>query len=153
MAREKIERLKELIEKELAMAKKFAATSDQDFKISSQAAFASPSASGDRYFAETQADLNKQRLMALEGLLSEVRVCLDSVNPEVITVPCHVVLADEAGVKYEYFLAKNQVLLAGIQIITPTSPLGASLVGKRIGETVEYPSGEKSTKLRVEEID
>lgn len=46
------------------------------------------------------------------------------------------------GQRKKFYLASTNVKLPGIQLVTPQSPLGATLVNKRVGQQVSYQVGE-----------
>jgi hypothetical protein len=55
------------------------------------------------------------------------------------------VVVEENGVRHHYFIAPGgggTVLAGGVQVITPVSPLGAALLGKRIDDVVEFRGRE-----------
>jgi transcription elongation GreA/GreB family factor len=57
---------------------------------------------------------------------------------------------DEDGRRLSYFLAPEgggTRLEGGVQVVTPPSPLGEALVGKRAGDEVELMLGGKSRVL------
>lgn len=61
-------------------------------------------------------------------------------------------LEDEAGDTLHCFLAPEgggTKLAGGVQVVTPVSPLGASLMGKREGEEVELKLAGRSRQLTV----
>jgi transcription elongation GreA/GreB family factor len=62
---------------------------------------------------------------------------------------------DEDGETVRYFLAAEgggTKLKGGVQVVTPASPLGAALVGKRAGDEVELKLGGKSRGLVIASV-
>ena len=76
-----------------------------------------------------------------------------SVEPsEVVRAGALVDAEDEDGKVVRYVLAPDgggKTLTGGVQVVTPGSPLGAALVGKRAGDDVELVLAGKSRQLAV----
>jgi len=59
---------------------------------------------------------------------------------------------EEGGARTHYFVAPaggGSVLAGDVQVITPVSPLGRALAGKRIGDEVELKIGGKARELEI----
>ncbi len=64
-------------------------------------------------------------------------------------------VVEEAGKRTSYFMAPaggGSVLAGDVQVITPASPLGRALAGKRLDEEVELKVGGKTRELTIAEI-
>ena len=99
------------------------------------------------YLARGQA----MRIEALKAGLAAVGTMSLAVT-EVARSGALLALEDEAGDTVRYFLAPEgggTKLGGGVQVVTPVSPLGASLMGKREGEEVELKLAGKSRQLTV----
>lgn len=95
------------------------------------------------YLARGQA----QRIGELAAAVAEVEA-LELRRFALITV-------DEAEMRQVFFLAPHgggEVLAGGVQVVTPRSPLGAALLGKRAGDEIEVKLGRKTRELVVVEI-
>lgn len=66
-----------------------------------------------------------------------------------------VIAVDEDGSEHRFFLAPHgggSVLAGGIQVVTPSSPLGRSLLGKRIDDEIEVKLPGKTRVLVITAI-
>ncbi|MCL5973737.1 MAG: GreA/GreB family elongation factor, partial [Actinobacteria bacterium] len=88
------------------------------------------------------------RIRQLEALLESAVVVsdedsvIDSVRPGLI-VALRYEDDDESS---EYFLGSIEERHSGVEVVSPTSPLGQAVVGARVGDWVEYqaPAGANS---------
>jgi transcription elongation GreA/GreB family factor len=56
-----------------------------------------------------------------------------------------VVVVEQDGKQQRYFVASGgggTVLAGGVQVITPASPIGSALLGKRVDDIVEFRGRE-----------
>lgn len=92
--------------------------------------------------AKNDQGLMEARIRKLRHLVdnAEVRAVADSGKVEVGTV---VTVHDEDGDEMEYFVAPQENKIPGMLLASPTSPLGAALIGAKAGATVSYeaPAG------------
>jgi transcription elongation GreA/GreB family factor len=104
------------------------------------------------YLARGQA----QRVAELEAAVADtakltLRVFTER-DPVAITA---VVTVDEDGVEHRFFLVPHgggNVLAGDIQVVTPTSPLGRALLGKRIDDELEIVLPGKTRSLSITAI-
>lgn len=92
--------------------------------------------------AKNAQGLMEARIRQLEHLIktAEVRVVETA---ETVDVGCVVTVIDGDGDEMEYFVAPQENKVPGLLLASPSSPLGASLIGARVGEEVSYeaPAG------------
>ena len=92
--------------------------------------------------AEYDAAKNEQGLM--EARIRQITHILE--NSEVheiedsgeVTVGTIATVVDDDGDEMEFFVAPSENKVAGMLLASPTSPLGAALMGARPGDTVSY---------------
>ena len=92
------------------------------------------------------------RIAALEAELAEVRAMPLKATTEVIT-PGALVTAEEDGSSRTYFVAPHgggsQLEGGTVQVVTPRSPLGQGVVGKRVGDECEVMLQGKKRTLEI----
>lgn len=110
------------------------------------------SENGDYHAAKDAQGHMEARIRKLEALLDQAEIVDAAASEEVIT-------GSVVGIRYEGDDAVEQYLIGsieerreGIEVTSPGSPLGAALLGHKVGEVVEYdtPNG---AKLRVEIVE
>jgi transcription elongation factor GreA len=98
--------------------------------------------------AKNEQGLMEARIRKLEHLINtaEVREVKDTGKVEVGSV---VTIIDSDGDEMDYFLAPQENKVAGLLLASPTSPLGAALLGADTGDDVEYqaPAGTFQVKV------
>ena len=99
--------------------------------------------------AKNDQGLMEARIRKLEHLVhtAEVREVEDTGKVEVGSV---VVVIDDDGDEMEYFVAPQENKVAGLLLASPSSPLGAALIGAAVGDDVSYeaPAGEMTVKVK-----
>ncbi len=58
------------------------------------------------------------------------------------------IIVKENGEETSFYFVKNSATLSGVQLLTPTSPLGEAIEGKKEGEKFSYQikrDGQKTT--------
>ncbi len=92
--------------------------------------------------AKNDQGLMEARIRKLKHLIdtAEVREVEDTGKVEVGTVAT---VVDDDGDELEYFVAPQENKVSGMLLASPTSPLGAALLGATAGEKVSYeaPAG------------
>lgn len=92
--------------------------------------------------AKNDQGLMEARIRKLKHLIdnAEVREVEDTGRVEVGTVAT---VIDDDGDEVEYFVAPQENKVAGMMLASPTSPLGAALLGAGVGQQVSYeaPAG------------
>jgi transcription elongation factor GreA len=92
--------------------------------------------------ADYDAAKNEQGLM--EARIRKLRYLLDTAEVREVTdsnevsVGCVVTATDEDGDEMEFFVAPQENKVAGMVLASPSSPLGAALIGKAVGDRVDY---------------
>ena len=110
--------------------------------------------------AEYDAAKNEQGLM--EARIRQIRHILENsevqevVDSGQVTVGTVATVVDDDGDEMEFFVAPSENKVAGMILASPTSPLGAALIGAKPGDEVSYeaPGGTftyKVTGVRVYE--
>jgi transcription elongation factor GreA len=98
--------------------------------------------------AKNDQGMMEARIRKLEYLIhtSEVGEVKDTGRVEVGTI---VTVLDGDGDEMEYFVAPQENKVAGMLLASPTSPLGAALLGAAVGDDVAYaaPAGTFNVKV------
>lgn len=99
--------------------------------------------------AKNDQGLMEARIRKLEHLINtaEVRSVEDTGKVEVGTV---VTVVDSDGDEMDYFVAPQENKVPGMLLASPTSPLGAALLGASAGENVAYeaPAGTFTVTIK-----
>lgn len=99
--------------------------------------------------AKNEQGLMEARIRKLEHLLrtAEVRDVVDSGRVEVGSV---VTVVDGDGDEMQFFVAPQENKVAGMLLASPTSPLGAALLGAGEGDEVAYeaPAGMMTVTVK-----
>lgn len=98
------------------------------------------------YIARGQA----QRVAELEAAVADTRALkLRGFGEESPVAMSALVVVDEDGAEHRYWIAPHgggSTLAGAVQVVTPVSPLGRALLGKRAGDEVELPlAGKRRT--------
>jgi transcription elongation GreA/GreB family factor len=102
------------------------------------------------YLARGQA----RRITELTTAIAEVRAM--AVEPAERGAVGSLVSVSEGRSKVRYFLAPQgggTKLPGGVQVVTPTSPLGVALVGRRAGEVCELTLGGRARELEITHVE
>lgn len=107
------------------------------------------SENGDYHAAKDAQGKMEARIRQLEAMLKDVEVVDNSRSEEVATgviVKLRYVGDEEVE---RYLVGSIEEREAGTSVISPGSPLGQALMGKRAGETVTYdaPSGQLAVEI------
>jgi transcription elongation factor GreA len=99
--------------------------------------------------AKNEQGLMEARIRKLEHLLrtAEVRDVVDSGRVEIGSV---VTIVDGDGDEMQYFVAPQENKVSGMLLASPTSPLGAALLGRAEGDEVAYaaPAGTMTVTIK-----
>lgn len=94
-----------------------------------------------------------QRVVELENAVADLTAMKLRVFPEGAPAAISaVVTVDEAGVQTRYFVAPaggGGVVGGDIQVVTPQSPIGKALVGKRVDDELELKIAGKTRELAI----
>jgi len=97
--------------------------------------------------AKNEQGLLERRITMLRARLDSAVVVEDG-GSEIVAIGSQVVVTDEAGTRMEFEI--SSLLSEGT--VSPSSPLGAALVGRRVGETAGVPAPGGAWKATVVEI-
>jgi transcription elongation factor GreA len=92
--------------------------------------------------ADYDAAKNEQGLM--EARIRKLRQILDTAEIREVTdtsrvaVGCLVTVRGEGGDEMEFLVAPQENKVSGLLLASPSSPLGAALMGAAVGERVDY---------------
>jgi transcription elongation factor GreA len=99
--------------------------------------------------AKNDQGLMEARIRKLEHLVhtAEVREVEDTGRVE---VGCVVTVVDSDGEELEYFVAPQENKVPGVLLASPSSPLGAALLGASVGDQREYqaPAGTLIVEIK-----
>lgn len=99
--------------------------------------------------AKNDQGLMESRIRKLEHLVNtaEVREVEDTGKVEIGSV---VTVVDSDGDEMEYFVAPQENKVAGLFLASPSSPLGAALLGCTVDDEVEYeaPAGTMTVSVK-----
>lgn len=92
--------------------------------------------------AKNAQGLMEARIRKLEFLIQHAEVRAVAVS-DTVEVGCVVTVVDSDGDELEYFVAAQENKIPGMLLASPSSPLGAALLGASIGDQVDYeaPAG------------
>jgi transcription elongation GreA/GreB family factor len=105
------------------------------------------------YLARGQA----ARVAELEAATTETTaLVMKRFPPTAAVAMCALVEVDEGGVRHRYFIAPHgggTVLAGGVQVVTPASPIGRALLGKRVDDEIEFRLPGKRRSLVIVSIE
>ena len=101
--------------------------------------------------AKNAQGLMEARIRKLEYLIdnSEVRAVEAT---DTVEVGCVVTVVDSDGDEMEYFVAAQENKVPGMLLASPSSPVGAALLGASIGETISYEAPAGTFQLTVKSV-
>ena len=112
------------------------------------------SENGDYHAAKEEQGKTEARIGHLKKLLEQAKI-ISEVNTEIVGAGAVVtVLYDGDDEEEKYLIGMIEEKRPGVDVVSPTSPLGSALIGARIGDdvTFEAPSGQlKVTVVHIEE--
>jgi transcription elongation GreA/GreB family factor len=133
----KVEELSQVVEK---AAKESKLAADE----ASHGMAQSYSVAGDVEHARNTANLSLEKAKQIRRLKEEIETSINTEAPTSVKQVSFVSLEFTDGSKKDFCLVGNPVFIAGFSLISPESPLGRSLVGKRVGNTFFYSSGSQT---------
>jgi transcription elongation factor GreA len=111
------------------------------------------SENGDYHAAKDAQGKMEARIRQIQAILSEAKVVESVESPEEVSVGVIIGLRYEGEDEpSEYFLGSIEERRAGIDVVSPTSPLGQALVGARVGQWVEFQAPRGMLKVEVTSI-
>jgi transcription elongation factor GreA len=97
--------------------------------------------------AKNEQGLLERRIRILRARL-DTAVVVEATGSETVTVGSHVIVEDESGETMELEISS----VGGEGTVSPTSPLGAALLGHKAGETVDVQAPRGSWQATIVEI-
>jgi len=97
--------------------------------------------------AKNEQGLLERRIAILRSRLDHA-VIVDSGNSDVVSVGSRVMIEDESGRRLEVEISS----IGGDGTTSPSAPLGAALLGRRVGEAVEIQAPRGAWKATIVEI-
>ena len=97
--------------------------------------------------AKNEQGLLERRIAILRSRL-EGAVIVDGSNSGVVSVGSRVVVEDEGGEQMEIEISS----LGGAGAVSPSSPLGAALIGRSVGDTADVQAPRGAWKATIVEI-
>jgi transcription elongation factor GreA len=97
--------------------------------------------------AKNEQGLLERKITILRARLEDAEI-IEGGDPDVAAVGSHVVIEDGDGARMEVEISG----LGGPGKTSPSSPLGAALIGRRVGETVEVAAPKGAWPATIVEI-
>ena len=116
-------------------------------EIATARAFGDLSENFEYHAAKNEQGLLERRITILRARLHNA-VVVSTGSSDVVVVGSRVVVKDESGETMELEISS----VGGQGTVSPTSPLGAALLGRRVGETVEVQAPSGAWQATVVEI-
>ena len=98
--------------------------------------------------AKNEQGLLERRIAILRARLDEA-VVVESGDGDVVAVGSKVAVTDDTGARLDIEISP----LGGSGTVSPSSPLGAALLGRRVGETVDVAAPRGPWQATIVEID
>jgi transcription elongation factor GreA len=97
--------------------------------------------------AKNEQGLLERKITILRARLEDAEI-VEGGDPDVVAVGSRVVIEDETGGRLEVEISG----LGGNGTSSPSSPLGAALLGRRVGETVDVRAPKSTWQATIVEI-
>jgi transcription elongation factor GreA len=97
--------------------------------------------------AKNEQGLLERKITILRARLEDAEI-VEGGDPDVVAVGSRVMIEDETGGRLEVEISG----LGGNGTTSPSSPLGAALLGRRVGETVEVQAPKSTWQATIVEI-
>jgi transcription elongation factor GreA len=97
--------------------------------------------------AKNEQGLLERQIAILRERLDHAEIVEDAA-PGVVSVGSHLVIEDEAGERIEVELSA----LGGNGTVSPSSPLGSAVLGKKVGETVKVEAPRGAWQATIVEV-
>lgn len=151
MDRKKISQLIIDVKKNLKVAEIAAQNTKTAADMVAGMATSSHSAAGDIEHAKNAANLNHEKVTKMKLFLKELEEALTVSIPEKIQPVC-TFSAIIDGETREYVIVNNPIYMEGTKIISPVSPIGSAVSGKKVGESFSYDIDGSKTSGQISEI-
>ncbi|HUS52206.1 MAG TPA: hypothetical protein VMX77_01925 [Candidatus Bathyarchaeia archaeon] len=133
-----LEKIDQEVKKARAVAQKRAATARRAKSFSR-------SQQGDRRYFEDADQIAQESLVNLLGLKREIENSLD--KPAEEAHPVAFITIQEGGETTSFYFVTNSATLEGVQLLTPASPLGKAIDGKKEGDKFSYQIEKDGQKI------
>ena len=97
--------------------------------------------------AKNEQGLLERRIAILRDRLDHAQI-VEGGDAEVVSVGSHIVVEDESGERIDVELSA----LGGAGTVSPSSPLGSALLGRRVGDVVEVQAPRGAWPATIVEI-
>jgi len=98
--------------------------------------------------AKNEQGLMEARIRKLEHLINTAEI-VEVTSFDRVEIGCLVTVLDSDGDEMEYFVAATENKVPGVLLASPTSPLGAALIGAQVGDEVAYQAPAGTFTLKV----
>jgi transcription elongation factor GreA len=149
MTRIKLEKLYSRLKEEVEKAESTAQKSRQSSNEASGALGASYSAAGDAEHSHNTALLSQQKFEQLKNLKVEIESAKDSETPTNVIPPSFISVKFTDGRESEFYFVKNPAYISGLNLVSPDSLIGKAILGKNVGETFSYTTGEQKFEGKI----
>lgn len=112
---------------------------------------ASYSAAGDAEHARNSANLSIDKAKQIRKLMEELNESVFGQAPNAITPVCFIKVRS-GGVEKDFYMVNNPVYISGFNLISPISPIGESLMGKKAEDLFLYKTNDQTFTGKVLEI-
>ena len=124
-------------------------------KIQSARELGDLSENGDYQAAKDQQGMMEGRIRQLEKILKNCEIVEDPAADDTVAPGMVVTVlydGDDDDMAEEYLIGHIEERHDGLAVITPGSPLGIALMGRGVGESVEYEANGNRLKVQVKAV-
>jgi len=121
-------------------------------KIEAARALGDLSENGDYHAAKDQQGKMEARIRQIQGILQDVRVVEVRAADGVVSVGS-IVGIDFGGGDVERYLVGHIEERAEVDVLSPESPLGSQLIGKKIGDSATYEVNGRQLTVKVASVE
>jgi transcription elongation GreA/GreB family factor len=108
---------------------------------------ASRSQQGDKLYFQNAAKMSEDQYLDLAELKKEIAAAPE--NPcSAAQPPCFLIIKYQDGTTQEFYFVQSEAKASGLPLLTPFSPLGKGVLGKKEGQNFTYKverDGEKNS--------
>lgn len=108
---------------------------------------------GDLTAAMEELALAERRASQIRDTLARSSAASSPVSADVVEVGCVVRVKDSFGDVEEYLIAPPENRVRGVVCVSPAAPLGAALLGRKVGDVVSYKAPAGVVKIEVLSIE
>jgi transcription elongation factor GreA len=111
------------------------------------------SENGDYHAARDAQGKMEARIRQIQAILANAEVVQATSEEGVVSTGCVVALRYEGDDEVErYMFGSIEERREGMPVVSPSSPLGQAIMGRRAGETVEYQAPRGSLRVEIVEV-